>query len=563
MMTNGDNRSGALPPRGTFGDLAGAQTLGMVVSGSLTEGMVVRLDADRSIEEIKVGTFVNIQGQHMRFFGVVTDAALASMDPAMPAQPPDVSDPFIAQVVSGTAAYGTITVEPMLTIGGIDSIAGLDGPQPARTVPPHFSRVGTATESDIRTVFGDEDDGHFWIGSPLDMETRLFLNIEEMVKRSNGVFGKSGTGKTFLTRLLLAGILQKDAASNLVFDMHNEYGWQGTSEGATSTVKGLKQLFPSKVAVFSLDEQSSRTRGINPDYVVRIGLEEIEPEDVQMLRESLNLSDVAADAAYSLQREFGSRIWLKSFLEVSGGEEMRELASRLNVNQVALSTLQNRLSRLMRLPFIDAERGHNSVNRILDYVQNQGMHVVLEFGRYGSNLAAYILVANLLTRRIYARYQQLTDEAAGGDGSQTPRPLVITIEEAHKFLNPGIADQTIFGTIAREMRKYNVTLLVVDQRPSGIDDEIMSQIGTKLTCLLDSERDVDAVLSGVSGSRKLRSVLSRLESRQQALAFGHALPMPVVVQTREYGSAESYASFGWRDERELRAQAERDAADLF
>ena len=51
------------------------------------------------------------------------------------------------------------------------------------------------------------------------------------------------------------------------------------------------------------------------------------------------------------------------------------------------------------------------------------------------------------------------------------------------------------------MRKYNVTLLVVDQRPSGIDDEIMSQIGTKLTCLLDSDRDVDAVLSGVSGSR--------------------------------------------------------------
>ena len=559
MMTNGDNRTS----RETYGDMAGAQTLGMVVSGSLMEGMIVRLDADRSIEEIKVGTFVNIQGQHMRFFGVVTDAALASMDPSMPTQPPDVSDPFIAQVVSGTAAYGTITVEPMLTIGGIDSIAGLDGPQPARTVPPHFSRVGTATDTDISTVFGEEDDRHFWIGSPLDMETRLFLNIEEMVKRSNGVFGKSGTGKTFLTRLLLAGILQKDAASNLVFDMHNEYGWQGTSEGATSTVKGLKQLFPSKVAVFSLDEQSSRTRGINPDYVVRIGLEEIEPEDVQMLRESLNLSEVAADAAYSLQRKFGARGWLKSFLSISGGEEMRDLAQDLNVNDRALSTLQNRLRRLMRLPFIDAEKGHNSVNRILDYVQNQGMHVVLEFGRYGSNLAAYILVANLLTRRIYARYQQLTDEAAGGDGSQTPRPLVITIEEAHKFLNPGIADQTIFGTIAREMRKYNVTLLVVDQRPSGIDDEIMSQIGTKLTCLLDSDRDVDAVLSGVSGSRKLRSVLSRLESRQQALAFGHALPMPVVVQTREYGSAESYASFGWRDEHELRAQAEREAADLF
>ena len=556
-MTMGTNGSVGT---GSFGWSA-SQRLGMVVSGSLTEGMEVRLDADTSIEDIKVGTFVNIQGRAMRFFGVVTDVALASMDPALPASPPDVSNPFIARVVSGTAAYGTITVEPMLTLGAGESVAGLDGPQPAKTIPPHFSAVGSATDEDIRVVFGGEDDRHFWIGSPLDMDTQLCLDIEELVTRSNGVFGKSGTGKTFLTRLLLAGILQKDVASNLVFDMHNEYGWQGTSEGATSTVKGLKQLFSSRVAVFTLDERSSRNRGINPDYVARIGLEEIEPEDILMLRESLNLSEVAADATYSLQREFGQK-WLSAFLAMSGGEEMRELASRINVNDRALSTLQNRLRRLLRLPFIDQERAHDSVNRILDYVQNQDMHVVLEFGRYGSDLSAYILVANLLTRRIYARYQQLTERATG-DGGESPRPLVITIEEAHKFLNPGLADQTIFGTIAREMRKFNVTLLVVDQRPSGIDDEIMSQIGTKLTCLLDSDRDVDAVLSGVSGSRKLRAVLSRLESKQQALVFGHALPMPVVVRTRDYGSAESYASFGWRDEGERLAMAERDAADLF
>ena len=554
MGANGSVRNGDV-------GWGGSQRLGMVVSGSLTEGMEVRLDADTSIEDIKVGTFVNIQGQHMRFFGVVTDVALASMDPALPASPPDVSNPFIARVVSGTAAYGTITVEPMLTLGAGASVTGLDGPQPAKTIPPHFSQVGSATDEDIRIVFGSEDDKRFWIGSPLDMDTQLCLDIEDLVTRSNGVFGKSGTGKTFLTRLLLAGILQKNVASNLVFDMHNEYGWQGTSEGVTSTVKGLKQLFSSRVAVFTLDEQSSRNRGINPDYVARIGLEEIEPEDILMLRESLNLSEVAADATYSLQREFGKK-WLGTFLDMSGGEEMRELASRINVNDRALSTLQNRLRRLMRLPFIDADRAHDSVNRILDYVQNQDMHVVLEFGRYGSDLSAYILVANLLTRRIYARYQDMTEKAAG-DAAQSPRPLVITIEEAHKFMSPGIADQTIFGTIAREMRKFNVTLLVVDQRPSGIDSEIMSQIGTKLTCLLDSDRDVDAVLSGVSGSRKLRAVLSRLESKQQALVFGHALPMPVVVRTRDYGSAESYASFGWRDEGERLAQAERDATDLF
>ncbi|MDP2948858.1 MAG: ATP-binding protein, partial [Chloroflexota bacterium] len=119
----------------------------------------------------------------------------------------------------------------------------------------------------------------------------------------------------------------------------------------------------------------------------------------------------------------------------------------------------------------------------------------------------------------------------------------ITIEEAHKFLSPQVAGQTVFGQIAREMRKYNVTLLVIDQRPSGIDSEVMSQIGTKITCLLDNDADVDAVLAGVSEKRELKSVLARLESRQQALIFGHAVPMPVVVRTEEYGSEASYTRF--------------------
>ena len=78
---------------------------------------------------------------------------------------------------------------------------------------------------------------------------------------------------------ILTGILQSGEATNLVFDMESEYGWRGYSE-ANLEVKGLKQLFPSKVAVFSLDEESSRRRGLTPDYVVRIGYEEVEPDDL-------------------------------------------------------------------------------------------------------------------------------------------------------------------------------------------------------------------------------------------------------------------------------------------
>ena len=186
--------------------------------------------------------------------------------------------------------------------------------------------------------------------------------------------------------------------------------------------------------------------------------------------------------------------------------------------------------------------------------------MVLEFGRYGNDLIAYILVSNLLSRRIHNRYVEAKEEAEGGQGRE-PRPLVIVIEEAHKFLNQGVASQTTFGIIARELRKYNVTLMVIDQRPSAIDQEVMSQLGTFLTCQLDNDRDIDAVLSGTPGSRQLRGVLSRLESKQQALLFGHALPMPVVIHTREYNE-QFYADLGQRTGRRNGSGTETPAERL-
>ena len=534
------------------------ERLGIVVGGSLTRGMEVKLDSATPIEEMAVGRYVVIEGQKSRFFGMITDVSLGTIDQQLAITPPDVTDPFIAEVIAGTSTYGKLQVTPMLTISG-DAMSILEGPQPVKTVPAHFSAVREASEQDVELVFGREDERHFYVGTPLDMETKVCLSIPEFVKRSNGVFGKSGTGKTFLTRLLLIGMVQKKAAANLIFDMHNEYGWEGTSEHMPN-VKGLKQLFPSQVAVFALDEESARRRKVSTDYIVEIGYDEIEPEDIALLRETLNLTEPAMEAVYQLAREFGQQRWLEGSFSLSGGEETKDLLTRLNIHESSYRNLRRGLERLRRLPFLVPHARDNSVQRILEYL-DRGMNVVLEFGRY-TDVTVYVLVANFLTRRIYAQYRERTEKAMGEKIAE-PHPLVITIEEAHKFLNPSVAEQTIFGEIAREMRKYNVTLLVIDQRPSGIHDEVMSQIGTKATYLLDNEKDIDSVLMGVSGKGELKTVLSKLEAKQQALIFGHALPMPVVVKTREYGSAESYKEFGFRDAAGLKRKAEEEIKDLF
>jgi len=529
------------------------QRLGIVVSGSLSGGLEVKLDPEAPLEAMSVGRYVTIQGEQRRYFGLITDIKLGAIDPRLAVTPPDVSHPFIREVTRGTSIFGTLHVRPELVIGG-DAASLLEGPQPVKSIPSHYAPVHLATEQDVARVFGDEDERHFFVGNPLDLEARVCLDMERLAQRSSGIFGKSGTGKTFLTRLLLIGLLQKGQAVNLVFDMHSEYGWEATSE-AHRRVKGLKQLFPSRVAVFTLDERHAQRRRVSPDYIVRIGYGEIEPEDITLLRQTLGLTEAAVQASYRLARKYGDRHWLEAFLALDR-DGLNALAGELGEHEATIAALRRRLEHLRRFPFLVPGAGEDSVQHILRYL-DRGLHVVLEFGSYERDDTAYVLVANLITRRLHQRYRERTEESLAS-GAQAPRPLVITLEEAHKFLNPEVSRHTTFGAIAREMRKYQVSLLVIDQRPSGIDEEVMSQLGTKITYFLDNERDVDAALAGVSGKGELKTVLSRLETQQQALIFGHAVPMPVVVRTREYGSAQSYRELGYQEGRELERQVAED-----
>ena len=514
--------------------------IGQVVSGSLIEGLTMKLHPGESVEDTRAGTFVVVEGDKSEFFSMITDVVLSTSAPRLLDNPPDRDNRLMHQVLSGTTTYGTVMLRPMLMLPKETPAANLENDlRPVKTIPGHFSPVFSADARDVNRIFGDEqsDAKYFHIGTPLDMdETPVCLNLDRFVERSNGIFGKSGTGKTFLTRVVLCGIIKNRKAVNLVFDMHSEYGWKGTVEGERAEVRGLKQYFRDSVAVFSLDPESSRRRGAPVDSEVRIPYSQITVEDIILLQSELNLTSTALETCYALVNRFGERRWLAELIRMDA-DAINDFCQANNVHQAALSALQRKLRVLTescRSFLVDDSDGRaedNAVQQIMSYLED-GKHVVLEFGQHTQPLR-YMLVANILTRRIHEEYVRKTEESLGGDKPK-PLPLVITIEEAHKFLSPSLADQTVFGTIAREMRKYNVTLLVVDQRPSGIDDEILSQVGTKITCLLNDERDIDAVLTGVSNASGLRGILASLDSKQQALILGHAVPMPVVVRTRQY-----------------------------
>ncbi len=530
--------------------------LGSVIQGSLSCGLEVRLHADVSVEDMRVGKFLVVQGMRSRFFCMLTDVSLGTSSQRILANPPSPDDDFLREVLAGSGTFGTVNLTPMLmftpqelrikepgvSLNGNTTLASFQAQSsenmellPVKTIPSHFSQVYDASERDFRAVFGWEDDPtrrNFAIGQPLDMEVPICVDLDRFIERSNGVFGKSGTGKSFLTRLLLSGIIRKQAAVNLIFDMHSEYGWEAVSEGKQfSTVKGLRQLFPGQVQIYTLDPESTKRRGVRDAQELYLSYDQIEVEDIMLVRQELNLSEASLENSIILRNEFG-KSWITQLLNMTN-EEIQMFCDEKRGNKASIMALQRKLLRLDELKYMRSACPHNYVGQILQSL-DAGKHVVIEFGSQ-SNMLSYMLATNVISRRIHGSYVQKAERfLQTKNPSDRPRPLVITIEEAHRFLDPATVRQTIFGIIAREMRKYFVTLLVVDQRPSGIDNEVMSQIGTRITALLNDDKDIEAIFTGVSGGQSLRSVLAKLDSKQQALILGHAVPMPVVVRTRPY-----------------------------
>jgi DNA helicase HerA-like ATPase len=206
-------------------------------------------------------------------------------------------------------------------------------------------------------------------------------------------------------------------------------------------------------------------------------------------------------------------------------------ADAAGVNVMAAEALHDKLRRLFDKEYIVESPAADSVGEMVRSLE-AGKHVVLSFGQFESDLD-YLLVSNLLTRKIRQVWEHKTNTFRSS-GKDEPRQLVIVVEEAHKLLNREMASQTTFATIAREMRKYYVTLLIIDQRPSQIHDEVMSQLGTRISGWLGDDDDIHAVLSGLAGREALRGMLARLQPKEEVLLLGWGMPMPLPVRSRRY-----------------------------
>ncbi len=534
--------------------------IGYVVGGGLRESFRVRLTVPS--HEVQEGAFVVIESGEWLFYGLVTDLQLGATDPRFTDEQETRLPPDLAGLLHGQTLFTNLEVLPALMLEQgpepgseeytrwVETIdLGLrepPSPRPVKTVPPHHANVRMADEGDISEIFGKDEKHNFEIGATREQAHPVRINLEKFVQRSSGIFGATGTGKSFLTRIVLAGLLHHSVASVLVFDMHNEYGLDDTASDTGERVIGLRTKFPSKVQVVGLGT-GALIRGQTPDFNLEVPMEAVQPADIEMLTRELNLKETTPTTLEALVNTFGRDRWFAAFKGMNTETIINEEGKRVpaqgsvaawaqesGVNQMAAEALHSKLGRLFRKEYIIEKPASDGVGEIIRLLE-AGRHVVLSFGRHESDLD-YLLVSNLLTRRIRDAWEQKTNDYRSR-GKDEPRPLVIVVEEAHKLLNREMAAQTTFSTIARELRKYYVTLLIVDQRPSQIYDEVMSQLGTRISGWLGDDDDIRAVLSGLAGRDALRGMLARLQPKEEVLLLGWGVPMPLPVRSRRYDDA--------------------------
>ena len=117
------------------------------------------------------------------------------------------------------------------------------------------------------------------------------------------------------------------------------------------------------------------------------------------------------------------------------------------------------------------------------------------------------------------------------------RPVLMVCEEAHRYI-PAHAERhsaagRILSRIAKEGRKYGVSLGLVTQRPSDLAEGVLSQCGTIIAMRLNNERDQAVVRAAMpEGGRGLLDTISALRNREAILCGeGVALPMRASLDT--------------------------------
>jgi hypothetical protein len=408
------------------------------------------------------------------------------------------------------------------------------------------AKVLPVTTDDLRAVFAASDEPNIEIGTvyPTD-DIRGALYVDPMLSKHFAVLGSTGTGKSTSVALILHRISELSPEGHiLMIDPHGEYSAAFKNCGELFNVDNLQlpywlMNFEEHCEVLLTTHGSerqrdadilakcllaARTKGKDMSQYGKVTVDSPIPYLLSDLHtiivNEMGKLDRAGDSL-PFQR-------LKTKLEELRADPRYTF---MFSGMLVSDSMPSLLSKLFRLP---------SQGRPISIVDVSGVP---------SEITS--VVVSVLARMVF--------DYAIWSRTEAQRPLLLVCEEAHRYVpkdehqEGGQAVRKILERIAKEGRKYGVSLGLITQRPSDLAEGVLSQCGTIVAMRLNNDRDQACVRAAMpEGARGFLDVIPALRNRE-CIVCGEGVAIPIRVrfddlepERRPASSDPSFARL-WRE----------------
>lgn len=410
--------------------------------------------------------------------------------------------------------------------------------------PVPGTELFAVTEADLDAIYASHDEARVEVGTVYPTSgSRAALNVDALLGRHFALLGSTGTGKSTSAALILHRICDLSPAGHVVMiDPHGEYGAAFRDNGVTYDVGNLElpywlMNFEEHCEVFITSQGAERAQ--DKDVLARCLLAARArnrlAEQIGRLTVDAPVPYLLSDLGAILQNEMGRLdkgtnslpyLRIKTRLdEIKSDPRFSFMFSGVLV----ADSMASFLGKLFRLP---------SDGRPISVIDVSGVPSEITH-----------VVVSVLARLVF-------DFAIWSRGEEQ-KPILLVCEEAHRYIpatsaGEGQAVRKILERIAKEGRKYGVSLGLITQRPSDLAEGVLSQCGTIIAMRLNNDRDQQFVKAAMpEGSRGFLDSIPALRNRECIICGeGVSIPMRVALDNleehRRPASADPVFTTLWR-----------------
>ncbi|MGN6289493.1 MAG: ATP-binding protein, partial [Sphingopyxis terrae] len=368
------------------------------------------------------------------------------------------------------------------------------------------SQVYAATSADLKQIYAADERAHVEIGTVYPTrDIRGSLYVDAMLGKHFALLGSTGTGKSTSAALILHKICELAPQGHIVMiDPHGEYSAAFKGTGALFDVDNLAMPywlmnFEEHCEVFVTSEGRDRQGDCDvlAKCLLQARLKNRLAEGMTKITVDSPIPYLLSDLLNILQNEMGKLDKATSsapFMRIKGKIEEMRADPRYNFmfsGMLVADTMANFLGKIFRLP---------SDGRPISIIDVSG-------------------VPSDITGVVVAVLSRLTFDYAIWSRGEPQRPILLVCEEAHRYIpskdsGQGQAVRKILERIAKEGRKYGVSLGLITQRPSDLAEGVLSQCGTIISMRLNNERDQHFVKAAMpEGARGFIDSIPALRNR--------------------------------------------------